>query len=81
MAALRTKQIIVTKDGNPGRVITFSTRGVSSDGLIHHFVHRYNPSEFDPIIGKCEREALDWLAENGWQIRRVRKKVNQRSIT
>lgn len=62
----RIKRIRVTKSGNPARVITFTTRGVGSN--MYYFVHRYNPSEFDELIGKSEDAALEWLVCNRWEV-------------
>jgi len=63
----RTKRIKVTKPGEPARVITFTTRS-HLDGNYLYFVHRYNPPEFDVLVGKSEGDALEWLAANGWKV-------------
>jgi len=64
----RTKRIRCTKEGELPRVLTFTTRGANSYGEVIYFVHRYNASEFDEIIGKSEGTALGWLAANGWTV-------------
>lgn len=61
------KRIRVTKPGYPARVLTFTTRGANSYGEVIYFVHRYNPSEFDEIVGKSEGTALGWLIAKGWK--------------
>jgi len=62
----RVKRVKVTKDGEPARVLSFTTRGIA--GSVLYFVHRYNPPEFDAIVGKSEGEALEWLRLNGYTV-------------
>ena len=64
----RTKRVKVTKPGHPARVLTFTTRGYFTSGIPLYFVHRYNPPEFDVLVGKSEGDALGWLAANGWTV-------------
>lgn len=64
----KIKRIKVTKRGEPARILSFTTQGTMIDGNFLYFVHRYNPPEFDAIVGKSEGEALGWLAANGWNV-------------
>ena len=64
----RTKRVKCTKPGEPARVLTFTTRGEYTEGMPIYFVHRYNPPEFDMLVGKSEGDALGWLAANGWTV-------------
>ena len=64
----RTKRVKCTKPGHPARVLTFTTRGEFTSGMPIYFVHRYNPPEFDVLVGKSEGDALGWLAANGWKV-------------
>lgn len=61
------KRIRCTKAGEPSRVLTFTTRRANTYGEVLYFVHRYNPSEFDEIVGKSEGTALGWLIAKSWR--------------
>ena len=62
----QVKRIRVTKSGEPARVLTFTTRG-AVNGVLLYFVHRYNPPEFDELVGKDEGFALAWLVAHNYR--------------